>query len=350
MYNTKSLAEFVRHNDKELHYMVAHMCHGKNVRSIDEIISDVYFRFVVGKVVERYKPELYKSKLSTWLFPTIRNVVISSLKKSNAKWNKYIVPEELAEDCCDDVEIALKYNKVAIEFQNTIDHNRISDEVDGLASELRQFEEMFENHKSNKTYKLTRRRDQSVDPGNYSLLKVYKLIRDGVSCRDLARILGCSDMFVSTMKREIREAMKRYGFEWGLTGSVSSSTPVLELPRRTRKGSNQKSEKKRKLQDWEKKTIEKDFIAHNGDMDGRCSVLKEKFGSEISISQIRGVVSELHRKVKRKELRLRREERYNNEMEAKRELWTTYRSEKYRKYAIKRDKHVKYGGNKMSSV
>jgi len=223
MQHTKTVEEFARHNDGEFRRLVASICAKQciPVHQVDDIVQDMYFRFLTSSVYEKFDPNYHNQspKISTYLYPILVNAIKSQWKKPHMKIEarRYIVPEDAHENYSheDNVEIALRSCKVSATYQGILEHNASSDSVDGLAAELEEFEKKWLSKRSrNRHYKLGRRRDKSVGKSGCSLLDVYRLIDAGLTNKQVAEIYGVSSVFVSSMKRMIVQALREYGINW----------------------------------------------------------------------------------------------------------------------------------------
>jgi|GEM_PF-3206276 len=225
MVSTKSIKEFVSCNDKELRYLVTSICLKHNVKpttdSINEIVQDVYVRMIAADVFNSYKPNFggHSTKFSTYLYAIIRNIVRGYRRTNESKIQsmRYQPPREvdLLPDTYDDIEIALRYNKVASEFQSIIERNECSDSIDGLSCQLKDFEERYLSRREyNKKYQLLRRKNKRIKIGGCSALKIYQLMSSGLTSHEIAELYGVSDMFVSLVKEDIEKAIREYGIDW----------------------------------------------------------------------------------------------------------------------------------------
>lgn len=95
--------------------------------------------------------------------------------------------------------------------------------------------------------------------------------------------------------------------------------------------------KTRNLTDDEKKVIRKAFVKANGIIgsDATLKIMKSLGGEGLTTFQVVGVINGFHRQVKKGTLNLRDIEAYKAHMQSRRELWATYKSERY--YQLARD-------------
>lgn len=210
------MQEFISRNDKELRYLVTNICERLNVQSVDDIVQDVYLRFFTGQVIEKFDSTRYSSpKISTYLYRIIYNMVCSHVKSNNERIRRhsYQISDNDIESYEDDVELALRYNDVALEYQGILEQNQISEEMDSLGAELRYFKKNILT-KKNKKYRLSKRRNKNVMTDGCDLVSVYQLLHEGLNNREIAKIYGISDMMVTNMKRQIGAILKRHGITW----------------------------------------------------------------------------------------------------------------------------------------
>ena len=212
---TQSLGDFVRLNDSDVRSLISRYFSCQNCPpsiTVDDIVQDIYLRFATFNILNIFNPNHPNhAKMSTYLFPVIRNELLTILKRediqiyTDGKWSNR---EE---------DKAQKANLLSMEYQNIRLHNNVSDEPGGIGMELDEFEQRFLKKEYNKTYTLKRRRNKAIQTAGCTLLDVYKHLKNGMSNREIALMYGVSNMFVSTMKREIELAMKKYGIVWEST-------------------------------------------------------------------------------------------------------------------------------------
>jgi DNA-directed RNA polymerase specialized sigma subunit len=218
MINTNVVSDFVKCNDRELRYIITKLCYKYSAFPIEDVVQEVYLHLLNKKIIQSYDSnfEGYSTKISTFLYPIIERVVLGYKQREiNIDGPLYTVPEEYKEDNSDldDIEIALLYNKVASSYEHVIDQNNISDTPDNLKFELKDFEESFLKGKTNKSYKLNKFKPNKNLKAR-TLSELFTYLKYGMTCDQIATIFGVSSMFVTTMKRELAQAMKDYGIRW----------------------------------------------------------------------------------------------------------------------------------------
>jgi hypothetical protein len=109
--------------------------------------------------------------------------------------------------------------------------------------------------------------------------------------------------------------------------SLPDPKVVAGLPR---KGNGHKVAKKRALTDSEKDTIKMEFLALNGQIaDDACQPIHQKLDPEVTIFQVTGFVSYLHRKIAEGTQTVRNLDNYLTFIQSHRDKWATYNSPKY---------------------
>jgi hypothetical protein len=106
------------------------------------------------------------------------------------------------------------YDELAIEYQSILQRNQSTDQTDGLGFDLKCFEKFLERKGENRHYRLEKRKDTTVKTHGVRLSTIYKMLRDGYSSRTIARRYGVSDMFITYIKKDIRQALARFGIRY----------------------------------------------------------------------------------------------------------------------------------------
>ena len=57
-------------------------------------------------------------------------------------------------------------------------------------------------------------------------LKIFKMMRKGHTNRSIASYFGVSDMFITYIRDDIKEKMKRFGFRWAEKKRIVESKKV----------------------------------------------------------------------------------------------------------------------------
>ena len=114
--------------------------------------------------------------------------------------------------------------------------------------------------------------------------------------------------------------------------SDNNSIPNASNVSKPRTGNGHEAKKTRDLNDSEKDTIKSDFLALNGqfvDSKKSCQPILEKLGSDITIWQVVGFVSLLHRYIAMGGLQVPDLDAYKIFLEEHHKLWAQYNSSKY---------------------
>lgn len=230
MLHTTTFNEFVRLNHGELRSMVGSICKKYEVRSIDDVVQDVCIHLYTHNIIEKYDPS-YRgqnktAKISTYLYPILRNIVrsrrrCSDYKYYKSRWVPYDCPhgtgnfEEYTSSSCiedDDIDLAMRYEQLDANYKNVMSQDSISKNPDELKEDLDSFGRYLE--KKNKKFSLKRRRDKSKNRNGCSLTEIYFMFREGQNIHEIAQYYGVSDTFILNLKKIIRNEMKKYGLNW----------------------------------------------------------------------------------------------------------------------------------------
>ena len=116
----------------------------------------------------------------------------------------------------------------------------------------------------------------------------------------------------------------------------TATAPPLTTPppftNSTRNGNGHKPGIKRKLNNTEKDNISADFKRLNGeyeDQQNSCTALLPQMGTEITVWQITGFVSYLHREIAAGRFEVDDMDSYMKFLETHKQLWAQYNSQKY---------------------
>jgi hypothetical protein len=132
MYPTNSTREFIKKNDKELRSMVSYIKSFNSFDgSIDDIVQDFYYKSLSDNIIESYNPNFCRGnsknpKISTYLFTIIKNMINTERKKSENKIRKNNVNNVKSNDPSydeNDLEISLRMNKVALDYEGIFYQN-----------------------------------------------------------------------------------------------------------------------------------------------------------------------------------------------------------------------------------
>jgi hypothetical protein len=196
--------------------MVRSICIRYNVTSVEDIIQDFYTHLIDHDVLNKYDPDHpTATKISTYLYRSIENLVRIHLKSNESKIKQHCVSQDyydLFKQHDDDERMDLPVDQIKTEYENILYRNDFSDAIDGMNLDL----DLFEDHlrKKNRHYTLNKRKNFLVGEKGMDLLRVFKLLREGYSNREIAHIYGVSDMFITTVKNEIKNLMIDFGIVW----------------------------------------------------------------------------------------------------------------------------------------
>jgi hypothetical protein len=164
----------------------------------------------------KYNPKHSSAtKISTYLYRTIENLVRIHKQTNESRIEQHCVSQDyydLFNQRDDDERTDLPAEQIKTEYENIIYRNGFSDAIDGMNLDLN----LFEDHlrKKNKHYTLNKRKNMLVGEKGMDLLKVFQLLREGYSNREIAHRYGVSDMFITTIKNEIKDSMVKFGIVW----------------------------------------------------------------------------------------------------------------------------------------
>lgn len=224
----RTVSKFVSCNHVEVQKMVHSICIRYNVKAVEDVLQDFYEHLISHKILTKYNPNHpAATKISTYLYRTIENLVLIRMKSNESKIEKHCIDQDyydLFHQHEYDENTDIPPEQVKIEYENVIYRNGQSDDIDGLNFDLR----LFEDHlrKKNKHYTLSKRKDKLVGGKGIDLLKVFKLLQDGYSNHEIARRFGISDMFISTIKSEIKDLMVKFGIVWNYRASRNKARAI----------------------------------------------------------------------------------------------------------------------------
>jgi DNA-directed RNA polymerase specialized sigma subunit len=235
MIPTNNISIFLRHNDSELRFMIIHICESLDYpESVEDLVQGIYTKFLTSDILQSYNRHFCRgrsmsSQMSTYLYPIIRNHILSLLKSQDYRFMKNQVSDydpDLADDM-HEIDQTLKNNEIAEEYKSTLHYNNDSDQIDGTAFELRDFEARFEKSEENKKFDLKKRKNKNEKIPECTLLEIFRYLYKGYSNKQIARIYGVTDMSITHMKHKLAEAMVKYGF--GKLGQLYDSIEVPEM-------------------------------------------------------------------------------------------------------------------------
>jgi hypothetical protein len=181
--------------------MVGHICRNHHFEgSQDDIVQDIYFKFLTSDILSNYDPA--RAKISTYIYRIIKNHVLYVIKSKENKIIRCEVPNSsyMTEDM-DNIDLALHFYNIAPDYLNIIERNKMSDCVEGIGFDLREFKRYFRGSRSNKHYK------------TFSLIDILEDIHMGLTNREIANKYHVTEMTTLAMKHKISSVMVKYGFK-----------------------------------------------------------------------------------------------------------------------------------------
>jgi DNA-directed RNA polymerase specialized sigma24 family protein len=234
MVPTNNITVFLRHNDSELRYMVIHVCESLSYPgSVEDLVQDIYLKFLSSNILQNYNRHFIRgrsvaSQMSTYLYPIIRNFILSRLKSQDYRYKRSRIHNyDPVDDELTDLDRMLSNHPISNEFKATLHHNETTDQTDGVAFELRDFERRFRDSKHNRKYDLKKRKDKSKKTPDCTLFDIFKYLYEGYSNKEIARIYHVSDMTITHLKHQLGVAMMKYGFGEGI---IRDSIKMPEMP------------------------------------------------------------------------------------------------------------------------
>jgi Bacterial regulatory proteins, luxR family. len=147
--------------------------------------------------------------MSTYLYPIIKNYVISLIKSSEEKIFQSPAYAPATEDNEDsnDLDRVLYSNPIALEYEELLLLNAESDQADGLRLELQDFAQRYLCPKTRRGKKKRLSKKSSC-----TLFDIFNYLYEGYSNKEIADIYEVSQMSVSHYKNKLAKALLRYGF------------------------------------------------------------------------------------------------------------------------------------------
>jgi DNA-directed RNA polymerase specialized sigma24 family protein len=213
MVSTNCIPVFIRYNDSEFRALVTSICNSLNYQgSYEEIIAELYEKICDSPILQSFNRHYYRgvasNKMSTYLYPIIRNHVISRLKSPEHKIFQSIAysPSYDSEET-NDMDHVLSNNNIAPDYEELLLHNAEVDQVDGLRLELQDFARRYLHQSKSRRGKKSLSKKSSC-----TLLDIYNYLYEGYSNKEIADIYEVSQMSVSHYKNKLAKALLKYGF------------------------------------------------------------------------------------------------------------------------------------------
>jgi len=222
----RDVATFVSHNHSGIRKLTHSICMKYNVSGVDDVLQDVYKTMVKRDILGKYNPNHPSAtKISTYLYNLIKNVVRAYRKSNENMIERRLYHPDPAKMGNDSDDVFFRDQNLDLDYENIIHRNKVSDEIDGLAMDLNLFEVYLAGR--DKIYRLNKRKNMKVRTRGLSLLKVFKLMRKGLTNREIATKYGVSFMFITVIKNEIKEQLMKFGLYWNETKHRSSKKRFL---------------------------------------------------------------------------------------------------------------------------
>ena len=218
MYPTNDITVFFKENNDELRYLVASISNSLSYSGdIDDLVQELYLKFLSFHVIENYDPYFYGNEneipMGNYLYPIIRNHIFYKLKSSENKMARSYLSDYEEKEDINDIDLIIRKNPIAYEVKNIIMNNNISDGIDNLGFEIKDFEKVFKESDENKKYFTKRKNKFSPPASGCTLLTLFQYLYNGFSSKEIAEIFGVSCMAITYMKQKLANILKKYGFD-----------------------------------------------------------------------------------------------------------------------------------------
>ena len=217
MHYTQDVSKFITLNHYSIQKMTQMICKHFGVRCADDILQEVYRTIHKRKILSKFDPEHpSKTKISTYLFYHIDKVVRAYRKSNESVIERHSLKEDISfleQYSGETLDSKPLEDILSAEYKNIVRQNAKSDKIDSINLDL----DLFEKYllKRNKSYDLSRRKNMAVkNSQGLSLIKVFRLLRKGWFCQEIAKKYGVSNMFITTIKSEIRTHLIKFGIVW----------------------------------------------------------------------------------------------------------------------------------------
>ena len=202
---------FISKNDSEIKKIIYVLClkNHMNIHNIEDFFQDFYVRFVTQDALKKY--DSTQVKISTYVYTIIKNMIRQQKKSNEHKVRSHEItsffqdsPTSTSVSSIDAFQFTVK---CAPDYETTLSINNTTDQIDGINFDFDLFEDWLQKH--NKIYKLTHRKNQNITI-KVTMLKIFKMMRKGHTNRSIASYFGVSDMFITYIRDDIKEKMKRF--------------------------------------------------------------------------------------------------------------------------------------------
>lgn len=210
MIPARNISAFIRKNGNELQSMVVFICGAYNYKGpYEDIVQDIYVKILTSNILRRF--DYKRAKISTFLYPTIKNHVITSIKNPEYKISRRRLPdcETSTGEFYDGI---IHHYPVAVDYQTVVINNNTSESYNGLGEQIRDFIKSFSGSNKNKKHSLTKRKNKEKETTGYSLLDVFHYLYEGYNNNEIAELYGVTPMSISHIKQQLAQAMATHGF------------------------------------------------------------------------------------------------------------------------------------------
>lgn len=230
MVYLRNASDFLSCNDTEIKKMVNRICTVYRIPEYyPDILQEFYVQFIGRKILQKFDPRHPSgTKISTYLYRAIENMIRVFKKSSEFQVEKHEVSLEYPfhnywknesyshnyyfEENGDNPACYIPPVRTKINIENLNYRNHFSDSIDGMNFDLNLFEAFL--LKKNRYYTLKKRKNKAINNKGLNLRKVFQLMQIGYTNREIAKKYGVSDMFITTVKREIKDMMIKFGIVW----------------------------------------------------------------------------------------------------------------------------------------
>jgi DNA-binding CsgD family transcriptional regulator len=190
--------------------MTRSICYGLNYYEVDDVIHDLYTRFLTEEVIEKYNPEYKKgknkisAKISTYIYQVIFNHVryLTKSKRERVFRNKISFDDLINNsDELDMAELA-----PSTDYETFIDSNNT--DVDSLYYQIQEFREKFLHSPKNRQRAFLRSKDHPRQ--SYTLLEVFDMIYEGYTTEEIAQKYQVSQMTIFYIKQKLEVALRKF--------------------------------------------------------------------------------------------------------------------------------------------
>lgn len=214
MVYTKNVADFVYANHDELcHLATTIFRQSPAFCSVDDVVQELYIKFLTEKTLGKFDP-CRNTKVSTYLYRVLRNLVNRIYNSNEGIIHSHQFDMEFTD--------VLHHNEFTssnrsedlpsmnVEYEGIVLRNQMSDEIDGLNFDLDFFDTYLE-----RIPRIMKRKKKGMNT-SHLLVKVFRLMREGMTNKDIALKYNVSNMFITNLKSEIKGHMKRFGIRCGM--------------------------------------------------------------------------------------------------------------------------------------